>query len=185
MLEHEKWRAVADYPHYEVSNFGRVRSLPRYISFIRKGKQVKRIVPAKILKPTIANHGYPVVGIVNDAGPDVVLVHRLVATAWVPNPKGLPVVMHKDDVRTNCYKRNLKWGTSQENVEDMHVKGRANTVRGERTGMSVLTEKQATRALKMLKAGVIQRLVADEFKVSRSTISHLSLGLTWKHLKRN
>ena len=41
--------------------------------------------------------------------------HRLVALAWIPNPKNKPFVMHINDDATNYLIENLKWGTGREN----------------------------------------------------------------------
>ena len=42
-------------------------------------------------------------------------VHRLVANAYIANPKHLPIVNHKDGNRSNNSKDNLEWCTHIEN----------------------------------------------------------------------
>lgn len=42
-------------------------------------------------------------------------VHRLVAEAFVPNPYGLPNVLHKDGDRENNHYTNLEWSSRQSN----------------------------------------------------------------------
>ncbi len=42
-------------------------------------------------------------------------VHRLVAEAFVPNPCGLPNVLHKDGDRGNNHCTNLEWSSGQSN----------------------------------------------------------------------
>ena len=44
------------------------------------------------------------------------LMHRLVALAFIPNPRNREVVMHKNDDSTNYLIKNLKWGTASENA---------------------------------------------------------------------
>ena len=44
-------------------------------------------------------------------------IHRLVALAWVPNPKKKKNVCHINDDRTNFLPENLKWGTTKENSQ--------------------------------------------------------------------
>ena len=44
------------------------------------------------------------------------LLHRLVATVYLANPKGLPVVMHLNNNKRDCRVKNLKWGTDLENT---------------------------------------------------------------------
>ena len=45
-------------------------------------------------------------------------VHRLVATAFIPNPDNLPYVLHKDGNRENNDFRNLEWSAVQSNHKD-------------------------------------------------------------------
>jgi len=44
-----------------------------------------------------------------------ILMHRLVALAWVSNPHNHPLVMHMNDDPSNYLVENLKWGTPGEN----------------------------------------------------------------------
>jgi hypothetical protein len=45
-----------------------------------------------------------------------VLVHRLVAIAFIPNPLNLPKVNHKDENKSNPLAENLEWCTQQYNA---------------------------------------------------------------------
>lgn len=44
-------------------------------------------------------------------------LHRLVAIAYIPNPKNYPIVGHQDNIKTNCHYTNLYWTTNAENVQ--------------------------------------------------------------------
>lgn len=44
------------------------------------------------------------------------LLHRLVATVYLPNPDGLPIVMHLNNNKQDCRAKNLKLGTNLENT---------------------------------------------------------------------
>jgi len=65
-------------------------------------------------------------------------IHRLVAIAWVPNPKpGIyNTVLHNDNIRLHNFDTNLHWGTQQENIDQaikdgiMNVKGKNNPMYG-------------------------------------------------------
>ena len=100
----EEWKTIKDYPDYEVSSLGRVRSL-----YYRKKTKTPNL---QILKLSIGNHGYPVVNLKQK----VHCVHRLVAEAFLPNPDNLPCVDHKDRDRTNNHISNLHWVTFSENL---------------------------------------------------------------------
>lgn len=59
-------------------------------------------------------------------------VHRIVATAWLPNPNNLPEVDHKDRNRANNNVENLEWVTHLENVKRAVAMGRRKTSNGRR-----------------------------------------------------
>ena len=112
--ENEIWRDIIiekngiiyDYTGlYQVSNYGRVKSL---------GNDKKR--KEKILKPIIYNNGYQNVGLSKNGEIKTFSVHRLVATAFVPNPDNLLVVNHKNETKTDNVWTNLEWCTVQYNT---------------------------------------------------------------------
>lgn len=97
----EEWRTIEEYPDYEISSFGRVKSL-------KFGKE-------KILKQAI-NKGYFYVGLHKDNKRKNYFVHRLVATAFIPNPDNLPIINHKDENPSNNHLSNLEWCTIVYNI---------------------------------------------------------------------
>ena len=117
MIEYksEEWRAIEGFPYYEVSNYGRVRSLDKKVRY-RHGSRVRK---GKILK-THSNrkrHGYVYVGISEGGRQYNAQVHRLVAQAFIPNPESKPQVNHIDRNVSNNSADNLEWVTSKENVQ--------------------------------------------------------------------
>lgn len=102
----ERWLPVPDYPNYEVSDQGRVRSRPR--SRTRGG----------LLKAPPNPAGYPEVHLYSDEHRRTWRVHVLVARAFLgPCPPGLEV-RHLDDDKANPTLSNLAYGTRSENVLD-------------------------------------------------------------------
>jgi len=84
------------FSHYLVSNMGRV------LSTCRKNHH--------ILKPGTVGAGYKMVNLVDDDGKTHQLyVHRLVGSAFVPNPDNLPEINHKDENKANNRADNLEW----------------------------------------------------------------------------
>ena len=67
------------------------------------------------LKPYITNKGYKAVDLYCNGERKKMLVHRLVAMSFIPNPNQYPVVMHLDDNRLNSNVNNLQWGTYLDN----------------------------------------------------------------------
>ena len=111
----EIWKAIPGYEGiYEVSNQGRVRSLPRVIRMDSGiGNFYNYHHNGKVLKLRINNKGYCYVSLCGKK----VLVHRLVAMAFVPNPDNLSCVNHKDENPKNNNAENLEWCTFQYNLD--------------------------------------------------------------------
>jgi hypothetical protein len=106
-----------DIPNYEglyqVSNYGRVKSL-------KFGIEV-------FIKDSINAWGYPSVNLKSKQN----VIHRLVAITFIPNPKNKPFVNHKDGIKTNSQLDNLEWVTRKENAQHaskMGLLGRNKTV---------------------------------------------------------
>jgi len=92
MTTNEEWRTVTKRPAYEVSNKGRVRV-----------KETKALKASRITKT-----GYCITDL-KYGRKMTAYVHRLVAEAFLPNPKGLPSVNHKDENKANNDVENLEW----------------------------------------------------------------------------
>ena len=98
----EIWKDVKGYEgYYQVSNMGKVRSL----------------FTGNIMKTYIGNNGYVSLRLArcNYGKTKLVLLHRVVAEAFIHNPNNLPQVGHKDETRTNNSAENLYWTVSLEN----------------------------------------------------------------------
>ena len=107
--ENEIWQDIEGYEgSYQVSDFGRVRSLDRIdaLGHRRKGKMIAI---------TSATNGYRKVGLVKDGITKNHSVHRLVAKAFLSNPSDLPQVNHKDEDKMNNAASNLEWCTQSYN----------------------------------------------------------------------
>ena len=92
----EKWVNIENHPSYFISNFGRV--------FSKKSNKVMK-------NRVVSKNGYQQITLDNSQ----LLVHRLVAQAFIPNPDNLPCVNHKDENPGNNDFRNLEWCTYKYN----------------------------------------------------------------------
>lgn len=107
----EIWKDIHGYEGlYQVSNLGRVKSLPR-------GKQWPyRQTHNNIRKPKLNKNGYLCVNLSKENNVQWFNVHRLVAMTFLPNPYNLPEVNHKDEGRIDNRVENLEWCTHQYNL---------------------------------------------------------------------
>ena len=70
----------------------------------------------KFLKPNITPQGYKSVELFNNNGSKRLLIHRLVAQAFIPNPNNYPQVNHIDENPSNNAVTNLEWCTAKYNM---------------------------------------------------------------------
>lgn len=75
------------------------------------------------LKPKLNADGYLLVNLSKRSHGVNRRVHRLLAIAYIPNPKKLPMVNHRNGVKTDIRLRNLHWCTAQQNSAHAYAKG--------------------------------------------------------------
>jgi len=99
----EEWKPIEGTDErYEVSNYGRVRTLRR---------------TKKMLTLTKQKSGYLYVMIEKDGKPCNCRVSRLVALHFIPNPDNLPEVNHIDGNKENNTVTNLEWSNRSLNMK--------------------------------------------------------------------
>ena len=101
----EKWKTIADFEAYEVSDLGSVRR-----------KEPTKHHPGKVmLKPWFGTGGYVHLHLYKNSKTYDRAVHRLVAIAFLPNPKGLPEVNHLGP-KSDCRATQLEWTDKRGNT---------------------------------------------------------------------
>ena len=112
-LPNEEWKDIKDFEGlYQISNYGRVKSLERY----RNSYSKKVYVPEIIRKNGYDKNGYQILPLNKDSKKYVRKIHRLVAEAFIPNPENKKEIDHLDcNVKNNIF-TNLRWVTRLENV---------------------------------------------------------------------
>ena len=109
----EQWKDIAGYEGlYQVSNLGNIKSLNR-IS-IKEGRDYR--VKEKVLKTFLCSSGYPTVVLSVNGKKETLMVHRLVALHFIPNPNNYEQINHKDENRQNNNVDNLEWCTQHYNL---------------------------------------------------------------------
>ena len=98
------WKTVVDDPRYEVSDKGEIRN-----------RATKRMCKPYVRKNGYAHYTW---------AKGTVMIHRMVAKAFIPNPDGLPQVNHKNFNKSDNRVENLEWCTAQYNTQHAHKGGR-------------------------------------------------------------
>lgn len=111
----EIWKDITGYEGtYQISNYGRVKSLDREI---HKNNGVIEHRNGQIMKLLLDKDGYCILGLrIKNKIKKSFRVHRLVAEAFIENPDNLPEVNHKDEDKSNNCVENLEWCTCAYNI---------------------------------------------------------------------
>ena len=119
--EPEQWKAITGYEGlYEVSSYGRVKSISRYESHYEKHHGIRRLVKrhqkGRILKTSMRKTGYVQIILSKQSKIRTFTVHRLTAQEFCPGFKSSLHVNHKDGIKDNNHYKNLEWVTRTENM---------------------------------------------------------------------
>lgn len=174
----ERWKEIAGWPDYAVSDLGRVKRLTT-----RTCAKAGAILKAAWRGGRGREKGYLAVDL---SAPGVrkrtFSVHVLVAEAFLGERPARHVPNHKDGDRANNAASNLEWATQSSNVKHAYESGLADA-RGERNGQAVLTEAEVYEIRRTYtgRRGE-QAAMARRYGVSDATIRDVVKGKTWPHL---
>lgn len=117
IINDEEWRTIFDFPNYEVSNKGNIRSK-------EYNDSLGHLRSSKKLKKQVNNCGYEYVILSSKEEKHKTLtVHRIVAKTFIPNPEEKEDVNHIDGNKLNNNVNNLEWTTTQENIKKRYEIG--------------------------------------------------------------
>lgn len=180
----EEWKPIEEYEtYYEISSFGRVRSLDR-IRASNDGRMAA-LKGAFLCQKVAKNTGYLKIVLCKENKPKTYLAHRLVAKAFIEQVPSKPYINHKFGNKTDNRFHKIEWCTQSENViHGFRVNNRVPTkgkqgkenpkskpvlVTNRFTGEEHIFESgmMATRALK-LSAGSLSRVLTGKYKSIKS-----------------
>jgi hypothetical protein len=164
----ERWSRIPEYPQYEVSDLGRVRRV--------------RKVGYRLLKPLIGSNGYRQVCLHANGTGRRVLIHRLVAEAFLGSrPPGADEVNHRNGDKADNSAANLEYATRLQNQR--HAAAMGLTARGQRNGAAILSDVTAAEIKGRLRCGWPQVALAARFGVRKAVISRINTGECWQCLE--
>lgn len=170
MTRKEIWKDMIGYEgDYQISSFGRVRS-------VKFGKTTIR-------KPFICGKGYLAIDLCKNCKVKKKYIHRLVAEHFIDNQFNYPEVNHEDGNKLNNTRNNLSWVSGRLNMKHAREKLGFDQ-NGENSKVSKLKEKEVRKIIELYKSGGYSfRELAQKYKIASSSISNIINKVTWKHLK--
>ena len=179
--ETEEWRPVVGFEGmYEVSSFGRVKSLNRMVPNPGNGIR-NHPVSGRIIAPWKKSK-YPTVHLSRDGVITFTYVHHLVAEAFLGPRQANMQVAHNDGVPRNCSVWNLRYDTQSGNEADKLRHGTHN--RGDKSHYAKLTWDQVSEIRMMAKSGVYQTKIGAMFGVRNTTVWHIVHNKSWKEINQ-
>ena len=157
---------------YQVSTYGRVRSVNRIIKYsdgrIREYPEVELI-------PSIGTNGYFGVSLHVNNKKNRREIHRLVAESFLENPEGKLEVNHINGFKLNNKVNNLEWSSRQENMNHAISTGLHNQ-KGENHSQVKLSNDDVFWIRERYKAGYKPKTIAEIYSVSDGHIREIVKG---------
>lgn len=157
----ELWKPIKNYEGlYEISSFGRVRSLER----IAKWKNGHRLVRERFRVPCNDTYGYQHVTLSKGNKQATIKIHRLVCEHFLVNHSGLSQINHLDEDKRNNKSENLEWCTVKHNSRHSAKK---------------LTAQSAELVKRLRATGWTGKAIAIQMGISQATVSSIIHGKSW------
>jgi len=169
----EVWKKTPDYPDYEVSDLGMVRSW--------KNGRWGRTEKPRVMKLYKDRKGYLSTFIRNEGEKSSkIRIHQIVLEMFSgPRPEGM-VACHNDGNPSNNHMGNLRWDTVQSNMADKLKHGTAQ--KGENAPNNRLKNQEIIEIRRLGGMGLNTSLISKMFKVSKSHVRRVIRRTRWAHI---
>jgi hypothetical protein len=169
----EIWKPIINYEGlYEISNYGRIKSLKRNTANERIRKSYKN------------KDGHLQIILCKNGRCEQFYIHRLVLETFIgPCPMGMECC-HNDSNGENNFIGNLRWDTRSENIKDSIKHGTWIKTKMSRISRAKLNDWTVRIIKHLLKSGKFtQKEIGKIFNVTGNTICHINTDRTWNHIK--
>ncbi len=171
---------IPDFNGYSISRTGKILSKKRVANDIIR----KRVLRPRYLKAYKDNkRGYLHASLRRGGKSYTKLRHQLVAITYLKNPHEYKFVNHKNGIKTDNRVENLEWCSMEQNTK--HATENKLFARGEKAGLSKLTEKEVRKIRRIYKKGDKSfggKGLGRMFSVDHMTIYAIISNKTWKHV---
>ena len=113
MKKNEEWKDIEAFPGYQISNWGRVKSIAREKVMPTGGIHAikEKVMSSKKVKK------YNCIKLSKDGKHYTKRIARLVGIHFVENPLNMPMINHLDTDKGNDYFENLEWTDNSGNIK--------------------------------------------------------------------
>lgn len=169
-IDGEIWKDVKDYEGiYQVSNFGRVKSLDRIDC---KGQHRKE----KIISQAFDEDGYLIGNLSKDRKRKSVRWHRVIYQSFHPIANLSLQINHKNGIKTDNAIENLEWCTNHENVLHAIQTNLRKPINGDKNTFAALSNSQV---LEIFHSTKTDRQLSKDYNVGILCIRRIKNGMQW------
>lgn len=184
--EIEIWKPIIGYELlYEVSNFGRIKYPNKSIVRRRKNSSEKtsQYRTEKFSIGHTTKKGYLSIKLQNGFSLKSIVVHRLVAIHFIPNPDNLPQVNHKDGNKKNNNVDNLEWCDNSHNIKHAYAHGLLSR-KGEKQNTCKIKESDVLelRDFYLKNPNSLLKVYAKKLNISTTSVCRIIKRKSWTHI---